>query len=65
MSWSGSKGVQGPPGQSKGCHTCSIQEIDCKIRWDYMREHGATSVNCWRPPGSILIWGEEYASTTE
>ena len=43
----------------KGCKTCAVQEVDCKDRWDEMMETGGGKVQCWRPPGSILIWGEE------
>lgn len=58
MSWSV---VQGPHGNSTmGCFCCAVgDEDDCKTRWDYMRDHGGGLVNCWRPPGSILVWGEE------
>ena len=50
----------------KGCKTCAAREDEygvngCNVRWDYMREQGGGMVECWRPPGSILVWGENSA----
>jgi len=55
MNWEGQTGND----PRRGCDTCAIPETECKERWDYMRETGGEKVQCWRPPGCLLVWGEE------
>ena len=63
MSHSGHSGIAGSTGQS--CEDCAVvwdheaAKLGCKKRWDHMKQTGALNkVGCWRPIGTILVWGE-------
>lgn len=62
MSHSGTEGIAGSPGRQ--CETCEVwvgsyARSDCKSRHRHMKQTGALNkVGCWRPVGTILIWGE-------
>ena len=49
----------------KGCGNCGRGEekdhlVNCDNLWKQMRGTEGDKIECWRPPGSILVWGEEY-----
>ena len=47
----------------KGCSNCGrggekAHPVNCDNLWKEMMRTEGAKVQCWRPAGSILIWGE-------